>query len=489
MKPNIIKEDINAHNLLFLWEVSRVLNNREQTAELVQSLEEIFKTFIDLNKLNIWIYDDNTDTLRDYSKNWDIISDKKRKNELSAIYKSLSNLNTEGFLLNKHMILFDKDNCIEKENAESEKNTMYLPITEKNSLIGFVEMIFDKINEKMYDRGFIISLNILASQLSTVIVNMKLTDQMDLSISFHESMKDIAKLIESQYELKYIIPLIGEMLDKFIPEHLVYIFHRGTDEHYNLIWPKKFNEKRLNPLLEKFNELQESTISKDQKAAIFPLNTEKKIFGAIAIDGNVRKLTTKEIGYIEQLTEQAAITIEKASVYAEILKHATLDALTGLNNRRQFEIRLKQEISKAKRNHSRICLMMLDIDFFKNINDTYGHLAGDCIISEVANIIKQEIRTYDTPARYGGEEFCIILPDITLKQAEKLAQRLRKKIEKSIFDISEHSTTDKKISITASIGISEFAEDETPNDLVSKSDEVLYEAKKTGRNKVVISTK
>ena len=170
------------------------------------------------------------------------------------------------------------------------------------------------------------------------------------------------------------------------------------------------------------------------------------------------------------------------------MKDATLDALTGLNNRRQFELRLRQEIATAKRQRAPLCAIMMDIDHFKSVNDTYGHAVGDVTLKHVAKIIQKEIREYDIPSRYGGEEFSIILPYTEIKEAEKVAERLRASIEKSKINIKEFDIEGvEEISVTISLGINSFDEKlEDPSMLYKNADKALYLAKETGRNKVVV---
>lgn len=122
-------------------------------------------------------------------------------------------------------------------------------------------------------------------------------------------------------------------------------------------------------------------------------------------------LSEKEISYLEQLTNQAATTINRANVYAEILKHATLDALTSLYNRRQLEERINAGSFWSKTTQQEVYgAIMTDIDFFKSVNDTYGHAAGDLVLKTVSRIIKLQLRDYDIAGRYGGEEFAVLLP-------------------------------------------------------------------------------
>ena len=121
--------------------------------------------------------------------------------------------------------------------------------------------------------------------------------------------------------------------------------------------------------------------------------------GAVVAYSPVEKLSQKTIAYIRQLTNQSSTTIQKAAVYAEILKYASFDALTNLNNRRQFEIRLGQEVATARRKKTDLSCIMIDIDYFKKVNDTYGHAVGDFVLREVAKMITNEIREYDIASR------------------------------------------------------------------------------------------
>jgi two-component system cell cycle response regulator len=157
---------------------------------------------------------------------------------------------------------------------------------------------------------------------------------------------------------------------------------------------------------------------------------------------------------------------------------ATTDELTGLFNRRFFWEMLKKEISRSKRQNTVFSILMLDIDDFKHINDTYGHLAGDTVLKTLANIFKKQLRQSDTVARFGGEEFIILLPDTDADKAFIVGNKLRKIIEKTNF-----TNIDEKI--TVSIGISDSTEAEDFETIVYLSDERLYKAKKAGKNKVV----
>ena len=200
------------------------------------------------------------------------------------------------------------------------------------------------------------------------------------------------------------------------------------------------------------------------------------------------KLTLKEIEYLEELSNQAATTINRANVYAEILKHATLDALTGFYNRRQLEERIKQEIASSQRQKTPLCAIMTDIDYFKKVNDTYGHAVGDMVLKTVARVMRSQLREYDVAGRYGGEEFALLLPFTKLKEAKMVAERLRHAIETTIIDISDINpdSEEKEINVTISLGIYELKSTDNEEDLLKNADKALYQAKGTGRNRVIV---
>ncbi len=347
----------------------------------------------------------------------------------------------------------------------------HYPLYKQNNIIGFAE--FDRTDDYLQE-----FLEIALPMISLKFQNLILTTRMQKSLEFQNVMKNIAKIIETQYELRYIIPLLGEMIDKFIQDHLVYVFIKIDDE-FKLMWPNTCKDKKIFDIINAEPRKRVTT----EELGVFPLMFEEKILGYIVTKNLDKKLTYREIEYLEELTNQSATTINRANVYAEILKNATLDALTGFYNRGQLEERIKQEIASSKRQKTPLCVIMTDIDYFKKVNDTYGHTAGDLVLKTVSRVMRSQLREYDTAGRYGGEEFVILLPFTKLKEAEMVAERLRKNVEKTQIDISEINPDYNKISVTISMGIYELQGD--GEDLINNVDKALYEAKNNGRNKVV----
>ena len=161
-----------------------------------------------------------------------------------------------------------------------------------------------------------------------------------------------------------------------------------------------------------------------------------------------------------------------------LYKKAITDALTGVYNREFMKEFLSKKIEEAKRYDFPLSIAMIDIDFFKKINDTYGHLTGDCILKELSNLMQENFRGSDTIIRYGGEEFLIIMPFTNLDNAYKKLEKFRKIVENYSF------CGKQKLHITISVGLAEL-ENENMNELIQKADENLYKAKNSGRNRVI----
>lgn len=208
-----------------------------------------------------------------------------------------------------------------------------------------------------------------------------------------------------------------------------------------------------------------------------PLVAKGESIGVINITNkkNNKLFNRQDLEFIEALANQAAIAIDNAKLY----ELATKDGLTKLYIYRHFYSLLETELKRAQRYKHVVSLLMMDIDNFKKINDTYGHLIGDRVLKEIAITIKNTIRNIDVAARYGGEEFTVILPETTAKDAKIIAERLRENISKIEIDIDAATT----IKTAISIGIAEFPIcADTEKGLIDAADKAMYEAKRNGKN-------
>jgi len=183
---------------------------------------------------------------------------------------------------------------------------------------------------------------------------------------------------------------------------------------------------------------------------------------------------------------QVAMGLDRDYLYGSIQKIGLTDTLTGIANRRFFDYTLKRELLRVRRYGRPLSLLMVDIDFFKKINDRYGHPVGDVVLQEMGELLKSLFRATDLPARYGGEEFAVILPETPAVAAQALAEKLREQGAKKIF-----APLGERISLTISIGVATLesnmqADKLTEADLILAADQALYRAKHDGRNRVEV---
>ncbi len=473
----------------FMLESSKIIMQAQSAQEIVENFGVLFKNYFGISRMDFLTLDYNTGIFRDFVRDWVFVEETNRQKIIFAVYNSFKK-NTDKFILNGRLSSYHPE---EEELAEiracgqNEVNLIYFPLFSQERTFGVIEIQYEKLKDGLkIDKEFFQILEIVMLQITTAVYNHVIKEHMATGLNFYDAMKNIAKIIESQYELDYIIPQIGEMVDRFISSHLIYIFLKDENNKYKLFWPTNCNNEEIITMLDKIENDSQMMVSQDNRIGVFPLHGEGGVLGALVAYSTIGKLSANEIDYLLELTKQSGITIQRANVYSEVLKHATMDALTGLNNRRQFEIRLKQETSQSMRKNTDLCCLMLDIDYFKKVNDNYGHAAGDCVLKGVAEIITKTMREYDIPCRYGGEEFFVLLPMTTIEETILVAQRLRTNIQNAKIDIKEAKVKGVPfLQVTASIGVNKFNKEQSAEDFYQCADKALYEAKVNGRNRVV----
>ena len=169
----------------------------------------------------------------------------------------------------------------------------------------------------------------------------------------------------------------------------------------------------------------------------------------------------------------------EAQFHETIFNMTITDGLTDVSNKKQLDAVLAKEIPRALRHARQLSLLMIDIDHFKNVNDTYGHLAGDSVLRDLASILEKRLRPDDELGRYGGEEFCAILPETSLEGAARIAEELRRLVEEHAFMVEG-----EQIKVTISVGVAEMKKNMDMKGFYKAADEMLYQAKRSGRNKV-----
>ncbi len=223
---------------------------------------------------------------------------------------------------------------------------------------------------------------------------------------------------------------------------------------------------------------------KDRSGVCYPLIAKEELLGALwFIDETQREYMPEEKELFQGISSQIALAVYNAREFARVELLSNVDGLTGLYNHRHFHEQIERELLRARRGCTHLSMVMLDVDNFKNYNDLYGHPAGDKLLKQIAQIIKDSLRKSDMVARYGGEEFAVILPETGPQGAYDVAERIRTAIAGCLFTGGKKMPKGK---ITVSLGVSTYPEHGSDAvELIKAADRALYQAKST-RNRVEI---
>jgi len=209
-----------------------------------------------------------------------------------------------------------------------------------------------------------------------------------------------------------------------------------------------------------------------------------RVLAIVSVARGDRSFAQSERELFAYLTSQAAVSVENVDLHETVQRQAVTDELTGLFNHRRFQEVMSAEVERARRYDAEMGLIMLDIDNFKRVNDTYGHMQGDMVLREVARVLRQSAREIDEPARYGGEEMAVALPQTDLDGAYRFAERVRQRIEALELPLLDG---DGILRVTASFGAASLssAPQSDKEGLVAAADAALYRAKRSGKNRTV----
>jgi len=222
----------------------------------------------------------------------------------------------------------------------------------------------------------------------------------------------------------------------------------------------------------------------DMVALAHPLGAASRVpVGVITVARAGEPFSPQERDLIHYLAAQATVSLENVDLHDVVQRQAVTDELTGLFNHRRFQEVVDSEVERARRFETPLGVVMLDIDNFKRVNDTYGHQQGDLVLREVSRVLKEQSREIDEPARYGGEELAVALPQTDLEGAANFAERVRAAIE--ALGVRRLDGSSELLRVTASLGVAALPDSaEGKDDLVAAADAALYRAKAAGKNRV-----
>ncbi len=257
-------------------------------------------------------------------------------------------------------------------------------------------------------------------------------------------------------------------------------YHQGNSV---LISKEKINQYTHDPLLQIF---------KSNELVLMPLKAKDTVNGIIIADNpyTQKPITQDDLKIFTMLANQAGLAIENSRLYEMVMHKSHTDSGTGLWNHGFFQNQLLKEINHHQAHKQNLSLILMDIDNFKKLNDTYGHQNGDMVLKEISNILKEHSRELDYACRYGGEEFAIILPQTNKEQGVAIAERIRQKIEQKNFSEFLLAPLGPTPKITVSVGLATFPEDtQIKEELINLADKAMYTAKFGGKNQTCVAEK
>ena len=271
------------------------------------------------------------------------------------------------------------------------------------------------------------------------------------------------------------IDTLGRNLSKNLLSDIQYDFFRKLADI------KTINDTKFEVVRILLGKEIDYTFTDMKSKIIIPLVFDKKLIGGICFYTR-SDADYASFRYFDIMISELLAIFKMKYQYTEKEFMSVLDGLTGLYNRRQFELGLEQEYNRTKRHPADFSLAILDIDFFKKVNDTYGHQYGDYVLKTVSDLMKASFRKTDLLYRYGGEELIMMMPETNIEGALIPVQRLRRSVEEYDFDYNG-----VKSKVTVSIGLTmNFQDFKTSSEMLKSADEALYRAKESGRNRVII---
>lgn len=301
------------------------------------------------------------------------------------------------------------------------------------------------------------------------------------SLRLDEMLKSVGKSLIEQLGFDrvrlYLVNRDGEQL-----ESVLTLDQRGHETQDQESFPMK---RGIHPMVDLLlGKITDERLEKYQRTILYlPLRTRDENMGVLMVDNllSQQEIPQEQIPVLSAVAGQMGMAIKNSRLFQGVEELSITDGLTGLYLLRYFRQRLKEEFYRAERTHGQLSLMILDIDHFKRINDTYGHPAGDMVLTAVAERVLSNARKVDLTARYGGDEFVILLPDTAAEEALLLAERLHQAVSNEPVILTNKSS----INMTVSIGVATYPTHAAAIDeLIKRADEALYWIKSHGRNRI-----
>jgi diguanylate cyclase (GGDEF)-like protein len=355
--------------------------------------------------------------------------------------------------------LHEKNNLLTEEMAKQRKQQQILmsKSARYNSLKDIIEQINQNLSlEKIAEQLCYLAFKLISGNKGLCV--LYLVDERSQRLKVFTAKKEDEALVIKAKE--------GDIFDFWVLRHNSPLIVEDARKDFRFD-PEKLKGQSVRPVL--------SLISA-------PFLSENRLLGVLRLDSQHPNFYSQDdLRFLATICELGAVAIENGELFQKTQDLAIHDGLTRLYVRGYFMERLKEECSRALRDSANLSLLMLDIDFFKDYNDRFGHTAGDLVLIRLARTLEEQLKKFNPiVSRFGGEEFCVILPRCQKNTALEIAEDIRLKIEKNKIMLRRHETQ-----VTVSIGVASFPENAAEgNELILQADKALYAAKQSGRNRV-----
>ncbi len=379
------------------------------------------------------------------------------------------------------------------------RSELAIPLMVREEVVGVLDCQSDSLDS--FDQDTLELLRLFSTQASIAVANAQLYSLEQRRRAQLEAINAIAKQTTAVLEIGELLHQVCALtLKSFGGDHVSVLLFE--DDRLVL----RAHEGKLTPLLKVGAELppgdplfapaigsRKAVVEKDvrqlaQHRPIFretlsevclPLVSLGQVLGVLVLESaTCDAFQPEDVSALESVSDICAAAIQNARYLDHVRQLAYLDGVTGIFNRRYFELRIAEELARSSRHSLTFSVIMADIDHFKQLNDEFGHLLGDVVLRQISEILSQQLRKSDVLTRYGGEEFAIITPETSLESALAVCDKLRRVIESWHFPGVPRS-------VTISAGVAEYpAQGSTRDELVKAADEALYAAKQAARNRV-----
>lgn len=384
---------------------------------------------------------------------------------------------------------------------EEIRSEMAVPLKQGEEVVGVLNV--EQTKFAAFSAKDLDLLSLFASQAAIAIENARLYTELQSRVIELQTIQSIVQKLTTLHDVSAMAALLDAELRQLIEYHSCRLFVLDADEETLVMvggaegsdplrtrlgqgvsgWIAEHGDSVMIPnALEdgRAYYLDETPVPVSVMGA--PLTYEGKVHGVIMLTQvGVNRFDENQLRLLEILAAQTAIALDRARLYLELRTEAVTDPLTQLYNRRYLAKRFHEEKARAERNMHMLAAIMVDIDKFKQVNDTFGHDAGDVVLQDIAVVLRAVVRTGDIVARYGGEEFCVLLTEVSGEEATSVAKRLRFLIERRQLPEAAGART-----VTASMGLALLEPGSDDEDLFSRADLAMYEVKRRGGNAVGI---